>query len=91
MHDAPLLMVTVLLLAQPSTGTAQGTLGFCFINQRPQQGQCLVQICRAPQSSNPPRNNLTRSSLYHSTIQAPHLYWFLMEGCRRKRLKFMLP
>jgi hypothetical protein len=47
-HDKPLPLVTVLYpLSHPQEQT-QGAEGSCFVNQRPQQGQCLVQACRCP-------------------------------------------
>jgi hypothetical protein len=48
----------------------QGAPGSCFVNQRPLQGQCLVQACRD-------LHNLT-SLLEHTTSQIPHGFYLLL-------------
>jgi len=61
-------------LSHPQEQT-HGARGSCFSNQRPQQGQCRVQACRCPQPGGLPWGSLTRSGLWHRTIQPPPRFW----------------
>ena len=49
-------------LSHPQEQT-QGAIGSCFVNQRPQQGQCLVQALRCPRPTGLQLGSLTRSCL----------------------------
>ena len=65
----PILIITPILfllvtvpypLNHPQEQT-QGAAGSCFVNHRPQQGQCLVHAFRCPRPEGLPPGRLTRS------------------------------